>query len=123
MGLTIARLIQWAKSIEKALWSCEYKGRTWAVSGVKLHSDGKVASFKCKIAADGEEHEVVIGEHIEGGGDWLRLDGTQHDADHKVALRTKPFDLTVKIKIKCLFDLDDKPGFEEVLYLATKIKL
>ena len=46
MGLTIARLIQWAKAIEKALWSCEYKDRTWAVSGVKLHSDGKVVSFK-----------------------------------------------------------------------------
>jgi hypothetical protein len=120
---TIAKLVQWGAKLEKAIWSCEYQDRTWTVSEVKLHSDGKLVSIKFTITADGITHEVVIAEHIVGGGDWLKLDGKQHDADHKLALKTKPLELTVKIKIKCLFDLDEKPGFEEVLYLATKIKL
>ena len=123
MAMSLIRLMTHIDLLKVSKWSCEYKGDHWQVEDVDMDFKLKVVEFRCKIKRDAEEHDLVLVEHYEGGGDTLRLDRAEYDADHIVAVKFRLFPPTTKIKLKTEFDADDKPGFEEVIRLATKLKM
>ncbi|MBN2082862.1 hypothetical protein JW859_11750 [bacterium] len=127
MSIALVKLLAYVNELKSAKWSCKYQDQDWQVEGVDIDLKPKLLEFSCTIKRqEGDhviEHFIILQEHYEGGGDKLFLDRREHDADHDIAVKFRLLPPSTKIKVKTEFDLDDKPGFEEVLYLATKLKV
>ena len=119
---SIAKLIGLTAQLQVKDWTCEYQGKSYPAGKAVIGNQQGVATVKWAFKLEDKQHEYVVGEHIEGGGDWLKIDGVEHDANHEVAFRWKPFPPSTKVIIKSEFDLDDKPGFEDMIKFATKLK-
>jgi len=123
MSIALVKLLAYVDELKSARWSCRYQDKDWQVEGVDIDLKPKLLEFSCKIKRDGTQHALVLKEHYEGGGDTIAIDGQDHDADHDIAVKFRLLPPSTKIKVKTEFDLDEMPGFEEVLYLATKLKV
>jgi hypothetical protein len=123
MPFSIIELLKLKDALSKAKWACWYEDALWNVADVKLDLKGKVFNIGCTISKAGATHQLLIAEHVEGGGDYLELDGVRHDADHHLDFATQPFKLKIKFDVKSEYDIDAKPGFEKVLKLWCKVKI
>lgn len=121
MSMSLIKLLAHVGQLEKSKWACEYQGERWQVEGVELKLKLKTVELRCTISRDDQQHRLALLEHVEGGGDTLTLDDQECEADHEVSVKFKLFPPSVKIKLKSEFDVDDQPGFEEVIRLATKL--
>jgi hypothetical protein len=118
---SIAKLISLASQLQAQDWTCEYHGKSYPAGKAIISNHAGVVTVKWNLALDSAAQDVIVGEHIEGGGDWLNFGGKQHDANHDIAFKWKLWPPSTKVIIKTEFDLDDKPGLEDMIKFATKL--
>jgi len=111
---SISKLIGLADQMKSKDWACEYRGQSYPAGGVKISKEGGAVTLKFQLKIADTERKIVIGEHIEGGGDWLDFDGARRSANHEIAFKFKLFPPSTKIILKSEFDMDNAPGFDDV---------
>lgn len=120
----IELLLKFAEQLKKQNWTCEYHGLNYAAGKPVIAHDKSVATIKWSFKMDNTPRVFELGEHIVGGGDWIEIDGKRHDADHKIATRFKMgLPPTTKVIIKSEYDIDGKPGYEDVIKFSAKIPM
>jgi hypothetical protein len=121
-AITLVKALAYADQLRTAKWLAQYKGQPWDVDHMRLFKDGDELHMECVITCGVDEHRLVLAEHLIGGRDYLQLDGEKCDANHVIDVIPKGFPPSLKIKIKCYYDVDEETGYEEQLTLFTKVK-
>ena len=119
MGNLIQVLAGCKGKLEKAKWACEFEGKEWKVDSCDIDVTAKAMTVEYKISNDGVKHDVKLIEHHEGGGDKLKIDGKEYDADHHVSVKVAIPKL--KFKVKSEYSTDPDPEFEKLIRFSCKI--